>query len=362
MPRLVLLLGCALSLAACPDEGAPAPEQAAVAIDSIPVLDIAGTGLDHAEVLSDPVGAARFGDGTIAIADRGAFAVHLFSGTGQLLTSVGRLGDGPGEFRELTWLGRCDAGSVLVWDRRLQRMTRITAEGLSSRWPHTGPDLTTISCDVKGRLAYFGPPETLPSTLDQVADAEVMGSLHLASGVDSPVTRVGLFPMGQARPLGRVTALAIGGDRLLVGTGASGEILTFDLRGRPAPPLTSRVPARPATLEHYDRAIARQLEMFRDPAGRKMGEEILRRIPMPTLLPAHGGLWADADGVVWVQLSLPGDAGTWLRGLTLANEVVADLRLPQEVRVFEVGRDYLLGSTVAPDGTPHVVQFALRQR
>ena len=93
---------------------------------------------------------------------------------------------------------------------------------------------------------------------------------------------------------------------------------------------------------------------------RETGRQMLLRIPMPAVRPPYAGLFTDPAGNLWAQVSMPGDGETWLRGLGREGTIVADIRFPGDLTVFEVGRDYVLAAYEADSGEPHVVMYRLR--
>lgn len=359
--RLVML-AAALGLSACQAADTDLAIGAAVAFDSQPMLDIAGTDPNGTPILSDPVGATRLSTGTIVIADRGDRAVRYFDANGQPTRSVGREGSAPGEFREISWLGQCLPDTIFVWDRMAARMTMLAADGQVVRTYPISPTPTTLDCSVAGIVVFFGPPEELPAPTGPAESAGLRAPLFLMVPTDSAPRQIGTMPVGQRGPLGRVTSLALGAGRLHVGTAESDEIVSLALTGEPQPSLRTQLAPRPATEAHFERAIEIEVSNFRDAAARSGIGQMLRRMPMPELMPAYLALLPDPAGVLWVVMSIPGDSTTWLRGLSTDSELVADLHLPGEVQVFEVGMDYLLGSTEGADGTPHVVQYRLRRQ
>ncbi|MYB06312.1 MAG: hypothetical protein F4Y07_15505 [Gemmatimonadetes bacterium] len=66
--------------------------------------------------------------GGLAVANAGAMEVLLLADDGSLARRVGRQGEGPGEFMEVTSLVRTPAG-FLVYDARLGRINEFTGEG-----------------------------------------------------------------------------------------------------------------------------------------------------------------------------------------------------------------------------------------
>ncbi len=330
-----------LASAACRTERQQTPAHA-ITIDSLAILDLGES------TLSEPVGATQLPDGSIAVADRGEYAVRFFVPSGRLLSSTGRL-------------GQCAHDSVFVWDRMTQRMTVLGPDRHVAREFQLRPVPTAITCSRSGAVAYFGPPEAVPTSVAQMATAEFRGQLYAMVSVADTVHALGVYPMGQARPLGRITALAVAGDRLIVGTADSDTILVLDFAGKAGAPLTTRVAVRQPNARQFDRATALQSAVFRNAATRAMSEQMLHRLPMPEHLPAYQAVLADTDGIIWVQLSIPGDSVTWLRGLTLDNVIIGDLRIAGEVQVFEIGHDHLIGAIQAADGSIHVVKLRVRR-
>ncbi len=66
--------------------------------------------------------------GGLAVANAGAMEVLLLAGDGSLARRVGRQGEGPGEFMEVTSLVKTTTG-FLVYDARLARITEFTEAG-----------------------------------------------------------------------------------------------------------------------------------------------------------------------------------------------------------------------------------------
>ncbi|TVP72611.1 MAG: hypothetical protein EA352_12545 [Gemmatimonadales bacterium] len=62
-------------------------------------------------------GALRLADGTVVVADRQALALRMFTPDGTHLRTVGRRGEGPGEFQAVTGIRRLPGDSIFVIDR-----------------------------------------------------------------------------------------------------------------------------------------------------------------------------------------------------------------------------------------------------
>jgi hypothetical protein len=190
----------ALAATACiggPDSGAPdggsAPRPAVR--DSLGVTIVEHTSLDGADTLSwrigfgdsvrigrpglaagaeeyhlgRAVGAVRLRDGRVAVGDALAHTIRIYEADGAFSASVGRRGEGPGEFTRLLGLLRVNGDSVLAIDRA----ARWTLLDPSGRFVRTG------SLD----LAYW-PGDTYPQIQAAFAD----GSLLVSHGPETPGT------------------------------------------------------------------------------------------------------------------------------------------------------------------------------
>lgn len=67
----------------------------------------------------------------IYIADAPQYTIHLYSSDGDYLSSVGREGDGPGEFRDVSHIQVAE-NQLFVFDRNQQRVVRFSPDSLSN--------------------------------------------------------------------------------------------------------------------------------------------------------------------------------------------------------------------------------------
>ena len=86
-------------------------------------ITIGSAGADADDDLYRVVGAARLADGSVVIANAGTGELRRYGFDGKHLGTTGRPGDGPEEFRAMSWLGRGDRDSIFVWDRGKNRVT-----------------------------------------------------------------------------------------------------------------------------------------------------------------------------------------------------------------------------------------------
>jgi hypothetical protein len=93
--------------------------------------------------LTNPTGALLGADGLLYVAEREPRSVKVFSRDGGFVRSVGRTGEGPGEFRYVM-LG-LQGDTILVQDPSLGRLTRFDGAG-------NQVDITTSACCMMGPI------------------------------------------------------------------------------------------------------------------------------------------------------------------------------------------------------------------
>jgi hypothetical protein len=308
-------------------------------------------------------GAVRLGDGALIIANGGSRELYRYDTGGRFLGAFGKIGDGPGEFRALTWIGRTRGDSVLTWDRGANRITVFSSTGTYAR--DYRPTLTRNPMTLEGQ-GYVGSGRILltmgASFVSADGSAGVQRQPIMAWIIDSSgaeLQAVGPFPgravyLGPGReansitripvPLGASSLFAASNDRVHVVDTDAFEIRTYGIDGR-----LVRIVRRPhtaITTEPSDVAatIATELE------GLPPSEEIragmraaFERIPPPTHLPAIRALRSDSEGNVWVQVghrptatesvwSVFDSTGRWL----------GDVAMPAAQQILEIGADYLI--------------------
>jgi hypothetical protein len=163
-------------------------------------------------------------------------------------------------------------------------------------------------------------------------------------------------------PLEPATSIALSRDRIYIGTQDSAFVDAYGLDGKLIRSVPVGVPPRPASAEHFARAVdalvysVPQAE-FREDVRR----QILATVSQPAMLPPYGPLFADPDGFLWIQTSFPGDSLTTLRAIGGTGGESVDIRLPRSVTVLEIGSDYLLATYEAATGEPCIAMYSLHR-
>jgi hypothetical protein len=140
---LIALLG--IAFAAQLQAGIPA-----WSVSPTPTLTVEDDGTPATQFVR-VMGVARLSSGGIAIANRGTNDIRIFDARGRHVTTFGRTGDGPGEFRRIDWIGR-SGDTAWFYDFGHQRIsavllgakpslsgtTRVTATGKRESFSVTG--------------------------------------------------------------------------------------------------------------------------------------------------------------------------------------------------------------------------------
>lgn len=370
--RTVLLVMSLVVLAGSPNANqAPARWD----VDPAPVLDIAGTS-DNGDVAFGTANwATRLPDGGVVVADAAAPGLRFFDGSGRFVRQAGREGAGPSEFRTVTWVGRCGPGRVYAWDWIQRRLVQFDASGAyrNTIAVSATPVPYTVACSPSGAFAFLGIPQrremkgsdagttaTVVSGASPLVFADSSGTARLTLG-DYPVGELvaGAGAEGM-RPLGRWTAIAFGPDRFHVGTAESPSVDMFDARGKRlgsfAVPVTPRAPTKAMQEAAINDLVLAVPRRFRDVARAQM-----RNVPLPERLPPYRQVVVDPLGIVWVVVTESGDPETRLLAFDGFGRHIGVAVVPNGLRVFEVGRDYVLGAREDQDGEQHVQVWRLRR-
>jgi hypothetical protein len=314
-------------------------------------------------VFEYPTAGLRLSNGMLAVADGPAAIVSLFDESGRLMHTVGGHGRGPGEFQRVDWIGQCQKNSVFAWDARQQRMTVIDHDGSVARvfrfpeLPAIGGPATAVTCAGNGQFAYLGTPSNLASPKRGLGWVHFEATLSIADLQGAATVIKDDVLAFEARPLGKVTALAVSANRVYVGTKDSASIDVFAIGGDGHTVLGVPIELRKPTSRHFERAIDAQAAVFRNVATREETKQLLFLEGMPENLPAYGTVLLDDEETLWVQTSIPGDPITTIVALDDDGEVIARLELPIDSRVFDIGLDHVLVAYEHESGEPHVAMY-----
>jgi hypothetical protein len=331
---------------------------------------------------------ARFlSDGQFVVANGGSRELLLFDQTGQLVARVGGEGQGPGEFRELTYLSVGPGDSLFAYDVRQRRFSVFDRRGQFAR------SMSLRGADSVGSLRQAG----------VLGSGEVVGAIHSRTpgpGLvrDSLILmtfnpsgelerRLGVFPHQYTHwgphpnPEGAGTIeapivvafssmadVAMGDTSVFVGLPENYALIRLSLDGDRR---VTRQRQPPATLTetHRDRLFAK---LASDSIVIPEELEILRELRGPTTLPGFGFepltvlvgeqplLVTDLDEVWLLAFQLPDDSASekWFR-LDAEGRYQGTVAMPACFRATDVREDVVLGICRDSSGVEYVHAYRL---
>jgi len=247
----------------------------------------------------------------------------IFGAHGTLAATLGREGEGPGEFATVTSVVPLDGDSVAVWDQNRRRISVFTGDGRYVREVDlSGLALLTplAAASMDGLTAWTHLLPSAPGSFvlfqvgltgdpgPGVIRVEAPSYRITAAGAEQ--ARLGPFPgqelyhfgAGQGGmypyPLGAATYGATVGGAFVVGTADAPEYRVFGVTGAPERivrwPDHDRTVGGPLLAEWTEVRATWFASMS---AGQR---EFLDRMPQPERFPAYDGIIAGDGGRVWV--------------------------------------------------------------
>jgi hypothetical protein len=313
-------------------------------------------------------------DRGVAVLDQGSHDLRFFDESGELVRRLGGQGAGPGEFELPHLLPTPGSHSLVVFDRRLQRLTTYSVTGELESVTSTAhePWLSRVSAPSglvgSRRLIEFMPTDGIMVSTPGINEkTRTILWVDADTGEEHRIGQYVVFPSHTAAdgfnvldvpfaPRVNVVATETG---VLVTEGQRFEIRELDVSARLVRVLrveAARDRVRPEDLTRYvDRRARRGFTgVWLD----------FSEVPVPDSMPAFGTLRVDEMGWIWAELSgwattidQPSD---WMvfapdgraRGL---------VRMPAGLSPHEIAEDYVLGVWEDELGVPHVRRHALHR-
>ena len=323
-------------------------------IDSAPEFvlggseDLGALANDSAQLIWETVGIARLEDGRIAVLSSMGKQLLLFHSSGELSRTIGRGGEGPGEFTRPEWLQYLPPDTLVVWDYFLTSIDRFDTTGtLLSERRVDHARLREMGAWGEGFRLPLADGSFVVAVMDETDSDSPDDCSHLALKGrsrgeeftlqaerrfridDTPAT----YPLGCASAF--ISTMAAGGDpeSIYISTDAKevhqrsldGTLLRIIRRTTEPPPVTGR--GWEQELENRDK--------YREMMGwdpREEGEEeVIRRTVYPGIVDlvvdSEGHLWvrewSDSESGVPDQWSVFSPEGRWLGALAFPPDPAA---------------------------------------
>jgi hypothetical protein len=290
---------------------------------SSPILEI-GSGASPEVPLFRVNALSVLADGRIAVGADGPPQALLFDSEGQLVATLGRAGQGPGEFSGVHSVVPGVGDSLVVWDRIRRRMSIFSGAGHYVREVDLGALALSSIETAAGSETPAGFSFLLPSSQGSVVlfGVGAMGPGHGVRRIEAPAYRItldgeqiadfGSFPGIETYmsdetgimqyPFGAGTYAVSALDALVVGTAETSEFRLYSPSGTldrivrwPEENRDAQGPIVDSWLAWFDEQLVVAL-----PEGMRAGFREMVLGIQPERFPAYGGLVADDLGRVWV--------------------------------------------------------------
>lgn len=313
------------------------------------------------------MGAVRLSDGTIVVAENWTVELRYFDARGRQLRTVGRRGQGPGEFTALDRLAILPPDTVVAYDYASRRASLFTAGGEFARsFPSPLASTRQVTYSVAGafdeRRLWFEPagtsarpggPDVLP-----VAGANVLVDVDRLT-VDTVGEAYGVDYAGGRHPMplrfGRQTASDPWDGPLYITDGGTFEVRVYDDAGLRRI-IRRDLPPRQVTQADIQTLIDFDVELVRTSGGEPgidvPEEERVRRVramldahPFPDRMPAVGDVVVDALGYLWVAHYRPfheRDRPTTWTVFDPDGQLLGEIQFPGDLAIRQIDRDRIL--------------------
>jgi hypothetical protein len=336
--------------------------------------------------------AVRLGDGRIVVANRGSDELRYYDTTGKYLSTSGRKGGGPGEFKSMSWMGRLAGDSVLVYDGSSNRLSVFDATGhfVRAATPPNSAQLrlsrvvgafgdgsvvmsTTMHLSVGGKL-----PNGLirsPTTYAHVAlDGTLLDTIGTFPGeavfMQSSSSGGGKYVTIRTQRGGvyHTPVSAVHDSAFYYGSSDAYEIGIYDAGGTLRRSIRRAQPNGKVTDEVIDQMKRAALEGQQERTGkpptaedRAALEKRYAELPMPETMPAYKSLVVDVDGDLWVQEFdvVPNRKPTRWTVFDPGGQMLGTVTMPVRFTPYDIGTDYVLGMWRDDLDVEHVQLYTL---
>jgi hypothetical protein len=311
-------------------------------------------------LLSRVSSALRRADGGIVVANGGSNEIRFYDASGRHLRSVGREGEGPGEFRSLGWIQRMPGDSLLAYDFQNRRLSVFDPAGEFVRSFQTEPLAENQFPQVSGLLPdgsllvqagrVYGPGGVKdglsrpPATfLHFSATGAVLDSIAVLPGSEAFVKTQDRGFTVMSPLFGRSPVHVVSGDRVILGGNDAYELAVYTPQGELKRLIRKRQAPRPVTDAAFEALKQKRLEGM-DAEWRPRLEPMIEAMPRPATMPFYSNALADDEGNLWVQeFQAPDDSVPTWTVFDPEGRMLGPVVLPDRFRPTHIGRDFVLG-------------------
>ena len=331
-----------------------------------PLLQVGGAEVDGPEQFLGITHTALLPDGRLAVVNSQLQRVVLFDAEGRFQRTIGRKGDGPGEFRDPRWVYPHSGDSILVIDG--QHYTSVfDGEGRYARRFAPGEVTGVTQGMPKGQFAdgtlLFAqnpPHESGPMVVgwrrSQIEPARV-GLDGLVVGrfgrYDDQLINYGASVRHLFAPW---SAIAAGRDGFWYGPGDRVDLRQVGLDGQVRRIVRLALPLRRVTPEDKESFRSGMRAAARGTPAEAMIDRIYAGAETPEFLPAHGTIQVDDRERIWVreyEVSPRREPGRWYL-FDPEGRYLGKVVMPAGFRPHQIAGGKVVGRWADEDGVEFV--------
>jgi hypothetical protein len=376
------------------DNPAPNPNAPSFRLSAPPLITVGGLNDDARYEIISIGDAALLESGQLVIvpSDRVTFGIaRVFAPPGRFVRSIGRRGQGPGEFGYIGQILPRGRDSVLLYDADLHRTSLFDATGTlvkvtpgvklgiccfsdgatvigTSHNVYVSSPTASMLGDslrlyVAPGLRGGAPPDTTPDGKPRKNENGIVGGpegrpILTVRGREAAIRIAAVDPrtgtpmtFGQSRPFARSPIVAISGQTIIYADQERYEYRVYDRSGTPL--RIVRAVLAPAVITARDVEVARTEWTGGSTNGsaRPGTAAAWNRLILPKTMPAFGDILTEEDGTVWVGSYALSETDQWWARFDTSGHLAGTLRVPAGLRVFRFTRGHVILRRVNMDGT-----------
>ena len=327
-------------------------------VSSDPLLDVGSADGPAEYQFSGVEAGVRLADGGIVICDAGSSEIRFYNAAGTFVRAIGRPGDGPGEYRRLTALGRGPGDSLWAYDFGLRRFTVLASDGTAIRTVSVGGSLSAVNAvgqlpngsfvvkeswstgtggDVKEGL------ERDPIAVVRIsADGRTQDTIAVIPGREVFISSEDGRAVMNTPLFAHTSVASVRDSEIVLGDQSTFALWIYHGAG---PTHVYRITGVDLRLSRGDVAGAIAARIAQAPPERMTAARThYAGMAVPETRPAYGALAVDRRGDVWVSTYSPTaePARAWYV-FSPDGRWLGEIRMPERFSVLDIGDDWILG-------------------
>jgi hypothetical protein len=317
-----------------------------------PLMIVGAKETDSTQVFGNVVGAGRLGNGHIAVADGRALVVRMFNSDGKLERSIGRGGEGPGEFGMfISNFAVADGDTMVVLSN--DKLSLMLPDGrLVKQIPVSGYKYQDRARD--GSLFFMMRRSTTPQhgipgiTRDSGVVVRQREDQNVADTVAGPFFTRDYFEIKSGRIIGMgslpfvtESLFALNSDGFYYSSGSDYEVRDYSNAG--VLRRIIRIERKPKAATRED-SIQYRTEMLARVRPEMRGDwsTLYDKLPFASTKPAITQLIVDNSGRLWArEFSFSSEPSQWLV-IDAMGRLTDIVEIPRSSEIMDAGRDWLL--------------------